>query len=144
MVDFIKMIAGTLLFFIFISGGLWIIEDNVSSGNFRDDPELENQTTLLSSTASTLNKSYSMTRNQYDDMLESDVEEETSALDFMINNGFSAIIRVVDTFKILDNVIQDIAKHLHIPPFFIDAAVILIFATITITLIYMMFRFQPR
>lgn len=142
--DFIKLMGGILLLFIFIAGGLWVIQGNIADGNIVDSAELQNETTLLSTVSGKLNSTYATNRQQYDDLIEGEISDSNNALDFLVNNGFNAVLRMVDTFKILDNVMEELAKQLHLPVFIVDAAVIMIFATITITFIYMMFRFQPK
>lgn len=143
MVEFTKIMGGILILFIFLGGGLWFIGDNISTGNIEETDALKNETSALAAVRDTLNSSYTSQRDQYGDMVEGEISDE-NALDFMIGNGFRALIRIVDTFKVIDNVIQRLAIQMHIPAFIIDAAVVFVLASITLTIIYMMFRFQPK
>lgn len=141
--EFIKLIGAVMVFFVFIAGGLFFISANITAGNIDNTADVANQTDILTTIEDKLNTTYSTADDQYDTLVEGEVST-TDAIGFLIKGGYESLVKIVQMFGVMNDVFEQIAGHLHIPSFIIDAFVVLILAGITITIIYMMFRFQPK
>ena len=129
--------------FIFISGGLYVLIDNIVRGNIVETNDVTNKTSVLTDIQTRLNSNYNATRDTYDTLTRSKPDE----LDFwgsLLNGAYTALTTVANTFDIINVVVTNILDTLHIPVFFLSAIFISVLAAVTFSIIYMIFRFQPR
>lgn len=141
---FEKMIWGLVFVFIISVGGLSIIYNNIETGNIEDTEDLQNQSSILRIIDDEMDQTYATTNKTYVSITS---DKDPSIIDIigtLIQGGYNALIQFVSIFGVLGNILQGIALTLKIPPFVVAAASIAILGTVAFTLIYMLFRFQPR
>ena len=71
------------------------------------------------------------------------ISEETTEGD-MFRGGYSALRSLYQTRQIFQDIIQTIGQYVGIPAIFIDIGVTIVVILIVTSVIYMIFRFQPR
>jgi len=149
MVDFIKLMVGVVIFVMFVSGGVFLLNDNMRFGNINPnqgvDTNVKDVNTSLQIVKDKMDNIYVDARSQYNATIEN--EDDKGSLDgfgYLVVGGYKALTNVVKSFSVINTVFVEIASVLNIHKLFVDAFVVIILLTITITIIYMLFRFQPR
>lgn len=145
MADFIKIAGAILLFLVFIVGGILVISDNIDRGNIENTNDVKNGTQTLQSMEDQLISDLyiNTSRDQYDTAVTTGSDSEDVVGGF-ITRGYKALVKIVNLFKVTNNIITRAGEYIGIPRIFLDIAYTLILITISLSIIYMMFRFQPR
>ena len=142
--DFIKLVGGVIIIFLFVGGGLYFLNANVASGNIVADDQVETEQVFIQELTDKLNESYQVSRDEYKTMLQGETNP-LDAIGFMILGGYRALAKIINIFGIMnDAIVMQLADKLLIPTFIIDAILVFILFSVTLTVIYMMFRFQPK
>lgn len=143
--DFTKIMVALVMFFIMIAGGFLFITNNLETGNLEASSEMSNNTDLLDILQNQINDTFNTSQNMFKDVTAEDTEKsDFDIIGGFIKGGYRAIVQFISMFSVFGNIVQSIAIFLHIPNFVVTAISVLILASIAITMIYMMFRFQPR
>ena len=142
--EFKRMIGMLVVFFIIGVAGLTVIDNNIETGNIEDTSDLQNKSSVLRTIDEKMDETYAVTNKTYRDIT---ADQDPSILDIigtLIQGGYNALIQFVSIFGVLGNIVQEIAFTLGVPQFVVAAVSILILGSIAFTIIYMLFRFEPR
>ena len=151
-----KLIIGILMFSLFITGGIFVmfgdpaqpndgIFDNYTDISTRANEFDRDKFVSMDSTRGgqiTPEAGYNISKLQEDDLNE-DIDQTTQWR--IIDVGPVKVIRrMKQYYNLLNGVIEETAKILHIPEIFIDFAVVAFSIIIIFMVAYFIMRFQPR
>lgn len=141
-----RLVIQILIFSLFISGAIYILADNLHHGNIDSSSDITERNSTWQPVVDKLNTSYETIKEQSDN-LEGDSDPQSSGLDIVgsyIKGGYNALLEVFKMFTATGDIIRIVGDELQIPSFIRTFAYTIIILLVTITMIYMMFRFQPR
>lgn len=151
-----KFIIGIIMVSLFITGGLYVMfgtfadSDDSMADTYSGISERINEfnRTKFDSMddeqggASTSEGVYNISSTQEDDLKEE--IDQTAGWRVIDVGPVRAIRRLTQYYNLLDTMIEDIAKILHIPQFFVDFAVVSFLIIVLFMTAYFIMRFQPR
>lgn len=148
MVSLDKLAIAVVVFFVFIVGGVFIVHDLDTSYEdvdmniddyIEDTYETGSSQQISDSYSNPSNETFEYAENMQDKIIGGEVEDG-SIEDSMFKGSFGAA-RLMTTMKsIINNVMNQIAKELGIPSFFITFAFIILSIAVSFALIYLIFR----
>ena len=134
---FIAFIVFTLVIF----AGVGLITDVNNSYNISIGQESSFNTTY-SRAATIYNDTYQTSASMKTKVADADISEDTTE-NSMFKGAFSAIRSSVGMFGIVGGLVNDIGGVLGIPSVFINLAIASFLIIVTMSLIYLVFRFKP-
>ncbi len=137
-----KWAVGFLIFTAIILTGLLVIGD--LNSNYEDlGVNISTEKLEDANVTGVSDAIYELTLDTKGGVFGADVDE-TDTVDSMFTGSYKAIRFLRDTFKLFGNLIQNLAITLNIPGFFITLTVMGASLLIIFSIIYLVFRFQPR
>lgn len=131
-----SFLIGFIIFSVFVVAGVFIMAD--INTNYEGIIESNLSTSEFNSTYNTIDTMYNISQAQKEQVIGAELEE-TNVIDTSYKGAFSAIRLVRNTFSLLGNIINDVARVIHIPSFFVKFAlagvtILVIFGIISIIL----------
>lgn len=131
-------VIGLVIFSLFIVGGTFIISD--ISNNYGVDMN----TSEFSNTYNTINDMYGLSQDMKNDSLDAEISGSDQTWESMTKGSYSGIRKVVKgSFKLVFDIVNDVADTLQIPAFFVTALILIITLSIVFGLIFLFLRFKP-
>lgn len=131
-----SFLIGFIIFSVFVVAGVFIMAD--INTNYEGIIESNLSTSEFNSTYNTIDTMYNISQAQKEQVIGAELEE-TNVIDTSYKGAFSAIRLIRNTFSLLGNIINDVARVIHIPSFFVKFAlagvtILVIFGIISIIL----------
>ena len=132
-------LIGFVIFSVFVVGGVFIMADiNVNYNGIIED---NLSTSEFNNTYNTIDEMYNISQAQKEQVIGAEISEQNVA-DTSYKGTFSAIRLVRSTFKLLGNIINDLARVVGIPSFFIKFAITALTIAIIFGIISVILRFR--
>jgi len=133
-----NFLISILLFSLFIVVGVLIQTDVISEYDV-------NQTTdRFTDVYRTSDDMYNLGQNMKNDTFESDIEGTDQSWESMTKGSYSAVRFIRDSFTIVGDIMDAIAKSIGIPVIFVTFTMIILTTLIVFAIIYLVFRFIPK
>jgi len=130
-----------LLFALIIFGGVGLITDINTNYNVSIGQESSFNTTH-SRAQKIYNDTYETSTGMREKVADADISEDTTE-NSMFKGAFSAIRSSIGIFGIVGSLANDIGSVLGIPEVFVNLGISAFLIILTMTLIYLVFRFRP-
>jgi len=130
-------VLALVLFSLFIVGGTFLISDinnnygtSISTDEFND-------------TYNTIDEMYGLSQDMKNKTIAAEIESGDESWESMTKGSYNAVRLVRNTFKLVGDIINDIADTLKVPSFFIVFAMASLTFMIIFGIIYLFMRFRP-
>ena len=134
---FEKLVAALLVGVLFILGGMFIITEQST----RYDYEIENE--VFANVTQEIDAIYGNASNQKDSLSSSPISEGDTE-DNLFKAGYNMITNTWTYFTGIGRLIEAVAIALGIPNFIVTIFMTILLVSGLFTIVYMIFRFQPR
>lgn len=139
--EFDKLLIGMLIFGFFIAGGLILVNDAVEKGNI--DTETDNSSNALGRINKSMQDTYLVGHQWKSDLEGTDVTIDT-AENNLFRNAFLTIKKIWSSVDVIASIFVELETLLGMPPLVKVLINSIMIIGIGATLIFLMFRFQPR
>lgn len=142
--EFIKIIELISLFGFVIISGLYLMTDSIAKDNIEIDSQSNNVSTSLGKIQTIMEDDfYDVSSEQYETLVNEEVADE-GVFDRIIMGAQTALNQIVGVFRVINVMGTELSLFFNVPKFVVTIFYTLVLSTITLLLIYMGFRFQPR
>lgn len=131
-----KFVVAFITFSLFIVAGTFI----VTNVNTNYDGNVN--TSEFSGTYDVIDEMYNISQDMKGQTIDADINDDES-WESMTKGSYSAVRLVKNTFKLIGQIIEDIADVLHVPQFFVVFAITALTVTIIFAVIFLFMRFRP-
>jgi len=132
-------LIGFVIFSAFIVGGVFIMAD--LNNNYSDIMTENISTSNFNGTYNVIDEMYNLSQDQKDQVIGAELSD-TNIAETSYKGTFSAIRLVSNTFKLLGNIINDLANIVGIPSFFVKFALTALTIAIIFAIIGIVLRFK--
>lgn len=129
----------------FVVFSLIVVTGTLIIGNINtnySDVGVNMSTDDFNDTYNTIDQMYNISQDMKNQTYGGDIEDG-DALDSAISGSYSAIRMVRNTFKLIGDIINDVAEVVGVPAYFITFAMTALTILIVFALIYLILRFRP-
>ena len=134
---FEKLFVSLMIAILFIMGGLLFIQNQVSTY----DVTLENE--IFNNISNQLDQVMNNATTQKDALLDNPIGETDSESD-LFRGGIDFIKNIWSYFGLIGSLIYQVGLAFSIPEFITDIFMIALMMTALMTIVYLIFRFQPK
>lgn len=134
-----KFLLAMLCFSVFIIGAMLIWGDTVTNYNVT-----ENVSDSFSGVYDTIDDTYDLSQDMKSHTLEGEIAGGDESWESMAKGSYSAIRMIKNSFTLVGDIIDAIAREVGVPSFFIKAAMTALTILILFAIIYLVFRYQNR
>ena len=132
-------LIGFVVFSLFVVAGVFIMAD--INHNYAGIIDSNLSTSEFNDTYNTIDEMYNISQDQADQVFGSEVSED-NVIDTSYKGVFSAIRLVRNTFRLLGNIMNDVAYTIGVPSFFIKFALAALTIAVLFGIITIVLRFR--
>jgi len=133
-----NFLLGVLLASVFIVGGSLIFGDTINTYGLNTTTEDAG----FNNVYDTINETYDISMDMKSSTLDAETEGSDESWESLVKGAYGAVRLVRNSFILSDDMLHAVSKHLGVPEFIVDAAIIAILILIIFAIIYLVFRFK--
>lgn len=131
-------IIGIAIFSFFIVGGSLVLNDVFD--NYDVNASVTGEGSNFSSVYNTINETYELSQDIKEHTLEAELEGADESWESMVKGSYSGIRMVKNSFTLVGDILDEIAKVVGIPAWMIKFAITILTVSILFAIIYLVFR----
>lgn len=133
-----KYLIGFVVFSIAVLSSVTFI------GSINENYDVDIDSSNFNSTFDKIDEMYNLTKDMEDSTLNNEIGSGEESWDSMTKGSYSTIRLIKNSFSVVNAIFNDISKVLNVQPFIIKGVTIILIISIVLTIVYMIFHFQPR
>lgn len=135
-----QFLLGILCISVFLVGGVLIWGNTIDTYDI--NTTITSEGANFSDVYDTIDSTYNLSQDMKAQTLEGDLEGGDESWESMAKGSYSAVRLIKNSFSLIGDILDAVARQIGIPSFFIKAAMTAIAIIIIFGIIYLVFRFK--